>query len=162
MGAPVSALPIVLFLDFDGVLNGDRFLRQQRNHPPPGGHRLFDPDNLAALDRLCVRAPVASIVVTSTWRIDRSLTALRELLAGEGFEQSGRIVDVTPDLGAGLRSRAAEIRTWIAAHAPIRALILDDFDLGFEIGEGFFRIDGNEGLTLARVDEVLASLGLSA
>lgn len=161
IGVHGAAPPIVLFLDFDGVLNGDRFLRQQRNHPPHGGHRLFDPDNLAALDRLCVQAPVASIVVTSTWRIGRTLAGLRELLAGEGFEQAERIVDVTPDLGAALRSRAIEIRTWIAGHDPIRPLILDDFDLGGELGgelEGFFRIDASEGLTLARVDAVLASL----
>lgn len=163
-GVDRAAPPIVLFLDFDGVLNGDRFLRHQRNHPPGRGHRLFDPDNLAALERLCVHAPVASIVVTSTWRVERSVVALRELLAGEGFGQVERIVDVTPDLGAGLRSRAAEIHAWIATHGegagsgPIRPLILDDFDLGSRIGEGFFRVDGNEGLTLARVDEILASL----
>jgi hypothetical protein len=156
----VAAPPIVLFLDFDGVLNGDRFLRQQRNHPPDGEQRLFDPANLTALDRLCVRAPVTSIVVTSTWRIGRTITALRELLAGEGFSQADRIADATPDLGVDVRGRATEIRTWIAAHDPIRPLILDDFELGFESGAGFFRIDGSEGLTLARVDEVLASLGL--
>jgi hypothetical protein len=158
IGVQRGAPPIVLFLDFDGVLNGDRFLRHQRNHPSGRGHRLFDSDNLAALDRLCVHAPVTSIVVTSTWRIERSMAALRELLAGEGFAQVERIVDVTPDLGAGLRSRAAEIHAWIATHGPIRPLILDDFELGLGIGEGFFRVDGNTGLTLARVDEILASL----
>ncbi|MFV8756147.1 HAD domain-containing protein [Nannocystaceae bacterium ST9] len=149
--------PVVLFLDFDGVLNGERFLRQQRNHSSPSGQRLFDPANLAALDQLCLRAPVNRIVVTSTWRIGRSVVALRKLLADEGFERAGRIADVTPDLGAGLRSRAIEIRTWIAAQGPVRAVILDDVELG--IGEGFFRIDASEGLTLARVDEVLAWLG---
>lgn len=144
---------VVLFLDFDGVLNGDRFLRHQRNHPGTGDARLFDPINLAALDQLCVRVPVQRIVVTSTWRLGRSLAVLRAMLASEGFEHADRIVDVTPNLGAGIRSRATEIATWIALHGPVRALVIDDCELG--LSEGFFRTDGYDGLTLAIVADIV-------
>jgi hypothetical protein len=147
--------PVVVFLDFDGVLNGEGFVRQQRNHDQ-GGHRLFDPLNLAALDRLCEQLPVAAIVVTSTWRIGRSVVELRRMLASEGFERADLILDVTPDLGAGLRSRANEIASWIAEHRhPIRPVILDDCELG--IRSNFFRTDPWTGLTSAKVDEVLAA-----
>jgi hypothetical protein len=148
-------LPVVLFLDFDGVLSGEGFVRSERNLHD--SRRIFDPANLAALDQLCERLPVTAIVVTSTWRIGRSLAGLRELLAGEGFERAELIRGVTPDLGAGVRSRADEINHWIAEQpAPIRPVILDDCELG--IREGFFRTDPWVGLTLAIVDQVIAAV----
>jgi hypothetical protein len=150
-------LPVVLFLDFDGVLSGEGFVRSERNSRDRGDLRLFDPANLAALDQLCVRLPVTAIIVTSTWRIGRSLAGLRELLAGEGFERAELIRGVTPDLGAGIRSRADEINHWIAEQrSPIRPVILDDCELG--IREGFFRTDPWVGLTLAIVDQVIAKV----
>jgi len=155
--------PLVLFLDFDGVLNGDGFLRRQRNHPPSGPHRIFDPLNLAALDQLCVRLAVAAIVVTSTWRIGRPLALLQSMLADEGFEHSDLVVDATRDFGAGLRSRAAEIRAWIAEftpeRGPLRALILDDCELGLEPHEQvrFFRVDASVGLSASHVEAIVAA-----
>lgn len=143
--------PFVLFLDFDGVLNNEGFLRRQRNHQHHDS-RLFDPANLAALEQLCTRLSVSAIVVTSTWRIGRSLAVLRELLAGEGFEQTELMIGATPDLG----SRAAEIARWIAEHpAEIRPVILDDCELG--IRENFFRTDAGVGLTMDVVNRVIQS-----
>ncbi len=150
--------PLVLFLDFDGVLNGEAFLRRQRNHPLPGGLRNFDPDNLAALDHLCRQLAIERIVVSSTWRIDRSVAELRSMLAREGFPHAERIVDVTPDFGGGLRARPAEIHAWAANHRPLRMLVLDDAPL--ELREDFVRVDPNTGLTLALVEGILATLAM--
>lgn len=141
--------PVVLFLDFDGVLNGEAFLRRQRNH---GQSRLFSPINMSALEQLCVRVPVTSIVVTSTWRIGRSLEVLRELLTGEGFDHGELVISATPDLG----DRTLEIEKWIADHGQaIHPLILDDCQLRFS--DGFFRTDAWEGLTLDMVDRIVSS-----
>ena len=148
--------PWVLFLDFDGVLNGEAFLRHQRNHLPPGAHpRLFDPDNLHALDQLCLRLGIERIVVTSTWRLGRSLDQLRTMLAREGFPRADRLIAATPDFGGGLHARPAEIASWAALHAPLRALVLDDAALALR--RDFVRVDASCGLTLALVDAIVAS-----
>lgn len=147
--------PLVLFLDFDGVLNGDAFLRHQRNHPSREGPRFFDPDNLDALDRLCEQLAIEHIVVTSTWRIGRSLAELRRMLADEGFARAHRVVDVTPDFGGGLRARPAEITAWAVQHRPLRMLVLDDAPLALR--QGFVRIDPNTGLTRVLVDAIVAT-----
>ena len=78
-----------MFLDFDGVLNNEPFLRHQRNHPPPDGPRLFAHKNMQALNKLCNELPVSSIVVSSSWRTNRDLDELRLLLAREGFSAPG-------------------------------------------------------------------------
>lgn len=151
--------PWVLFLDFDGVLNGELFLRHQRNHLPPGATaRLFDPDNLAALDHLCVRLDIADIVVTSTWRLGRSREQLRAMLASEGFPRAERIIDATPDFGGGLHARPAEIASWVALHQPLRALVLDDAPLALR--RDFVRVDARTGLTLALVESIVAARGI--
>lgn len=148
--------PWVLFLDFDGVLNGTTFLRHQRNHLPPDDcPRLFDPVNLAALDQLCVRLGIEQIVVTSTWRIGRPLTELRAMLAYEGFPRAERLIAVTPDLGDGIAARPAEIASWAASHGPLRALVLDDAPLALR--RDFVRVDASCGLTFALVDAIVAA-----
>lgn len=98
-----------LMLDFDGVLNNEVFLRQQRNR---GGSRLFDPDNIANLDQLCALLPVEKIVVSSSWREGRTIEQLRGLLREEGFRRTDLLRDTTgPMAGSGARGRAAEIAT---------------------------------------------------
>jgi hypothetical protein len=150
--------PITLFLDFDGVLNNDRFLRHQKNHVPPRERRLFDPANLEALDALCVRLPVERIVVTSTWRKGRTLEELQRLLGAEGLQASQLIQDVTVSLGPQPEARAAEIAEWVSRNTPQRILVLDDWELRIAAEEGFYRVDARSGLTLEVVKDLVQRL----
>lgn len=148
------AEPWWLYLDFDGVLNSDPFLRRQRNVLPQSEHRLFDVENLLALDSLCEALPVASIVITSTWREGRSVQLLQELLAGEGFRHGSLVSGVTP-FG---KTRAAEILSHARSHAVGRYFVLDDMNLHPLVPPVFFQTSAATGLTRDLVDRVLGTL----
>jgi hypothetical protein len=147
----------VLFLDFDGVLNNDSFLRYQKNHVARSEHRLFDPENVRALERLIATLEIETVVVTSTWRKDRTLTELRTILSKEGFRLSERIQSVTAVLGRSYEARAAEIVDWVAKHSPTSYVVLDDFDLSETCGKSFYKVDPALGLTEAAVDSIASA-----
>ena len=71
---------MVIFLDFDGVTH------------PVSGSAPFQSDCLDALAKAFNQLD-AEIVITSTWRLDRSIDELRTLL---GNDIGDRIIDVTP------------------------------------------------------------------
>jgi hypothetical protein len=153
----METISITLFLDFDGVLNNDNFLRHQKNHVRPAAHNLFDPTNIASLNKLCCELQIAKIVISSTWRKDRSLSEIQSLLSREGFVFAERILDVTPVLGLQCETRADEIKEWISKHKPEAVLVLDDFDLAASIVKGFFRVNSAEGLTDKLVASIISS-----
>ena len=105
----------VIFLDFDGVLN---------NGASVGSHRERNRDNYGGWDPACVSAlnwllkmTGAYIVISSSWKISRSVDHLAGILEGAGvnicdpenvlvddlYESSHRIIDRTPII-AGPRS----------------------------------------------------------
>ena len=151
-------LTSTLFLDFDGVLNNDRFLRYQKNHVQSAEHRLFDPTNIAALVRLVDALAIETVVVTSTWRKERSLDELGAILAREGFHRPAVGLSATVVLGKSFEARGDEIAAWLDDHAPGAYLVLDDFDLGNRFGNAFHKIEAATGLTNAKVDELIARL----
>lgn len=144
-----------LYLDFDGVLNSEPFLRRQRNALPRAQHKLFDQRNVVALDLLCQRLPVGAIIVTSTWREGRSVQQLRELLSGEGLVHAGLVVDVT---GVG-KSRAAEILAHVETNRVSRYIVLDDLNLHPLEKPVFFQTSGAFGLTGDQVEKILSYVG---
>lgn len=154
-----------LYLDFDGVLNNDAFLRHQRNHLAPGEWRLFDPANVAALDLLCARLPVVEIVVSSSWKVGREVEELVGLLAREGARCAGLVRDVTSCRGSSPEHRAREI-TDHAASCPISYLALDDMDLSGWLADGrFYRVSGAVGLTsrdVVAIDQAWRQLASSS
>ena len=143
-----------LYLDFDGVLNNDPYLRHQNNHSPREEHRLFDPQNLEAADFLCRELPIEAIIVTSTWRVGRSVEQLQALLRDEGFEHSHLIVDATHSIG----ERPEEIRAHVKRSGVQRFLILDDIQLHPFKRPTFFRTSASLGLTRPLAREILHAL----
>lgn len=154
----MEKIPLTLFLDFDGVLNNENFLRHQKNHVKPAEHKLFDPANIASLNRLCAELQIEKIVISSTWKKDRTLNEIQSLLSSEGFMFADKVRDVTPVLGVQYEARADEIKQWISANKPRAVLVLDDFDLAASIVEGFFRVNSAEGLTDKLVDFIILKL----
>ncbi len=136
----------VLFLDFDGVLNSAAFLAAE-----PGRFDRLDPAAVARLNAI-VGASGAKVVISSSWRVKRSLDELRALLAGLGFV--GEVIDRTPELrgpsyepACPFAARASEIRAWLGARPepPSSYVILDDAILEGE-GERHVRTDFTRGL----------------
>jgi len=82
----------VIFLDFDGVLNSRRFMLECAEGGRSGVTGL-DPKAVAHLNRIC-RQTGAAIVVSSSWRIGRTLEQLREVLREAGC--TAAVEDATP------------------------------------------------------------------
>lgn len=96
---------IVLFLDFDGVLHA----------PNCRASRLFE--HLARLEAVLGQFPEVDVVVSSSWRVRRTLEQLREPFAPETRQ---RVIDATPVLPFQRERphRGLECTTWLAQNAP--------------------------------------------
>ncbi len=89
---------LILFLDFDGVLHPD---------PPHSAAPLLCREPL--LKTCLERHPKVSVVISSTWRLKRSLAELQAM-----FPQWGdRIVGVTPDIPNEIYQRQYECESWM-------------------------------------------------
>lgn len=113
-----SAATSLVFLDFDGVLNSERFYRVK-----PNGVMGLDPEAVAILNTLIERTG-AEVVVSSSWRIGDTVQGLTEKLVSVGF--TGKVIGVTPDLFS--RPRGEEIQAWLDAHPAThrRLVVIDD------------------------------------
>ncbi|MEN9360426.1 MAG: hypothetical protein RL095_1961 [Verrucomicrobiota bacterium] len=138
----------VLFLDIDGVLIPNSWVKQRGT---------FDPVAIANLNRI-VAATGAHIVISSSWRVQNGLPALRELFGVAGFR--GEIIDITPVLR---HSRGEEISAWLQAHSEVHEyLILDDVDDELcRFGDRFLLLDSDRGLTDDSAASTIACLRMT-
>lgn len=134
----------LIFLDFDGVLNSMPFLKRdgwfeasmtQREHVFWTQHintnvdimdvRMIDPEKIVLINQLIKRTG-AQVVVSSSWRIGRTIEALQDILEFHGF--IGEIIDVTGEVYNG--TRGDEINEWLCKEAFIldndEFIIIDD------------------------------------
>jgi len=108
----------VIFLDIDGVLAPIR--RWDR-------YGDLDPACIQVLNEIAARGG-ADVVVSSTWRYDKTVAELQEILEAEGF--TGFVLDKTPT-GAPGADRGEEIAAWLTEHAVDGYVIIDDhLDMG--------------------------------
>ena len=93
----------VIFLDVDGVLNSEQWMKERRdkyamddiaNQYP---FYEFSPTLVANLNKITA-ATGAKIVVSSTWRLGRTLEQLQEILKSVGV--TGEVIDKTVHMGA--------------------------------------------------------------
>ena len=124
----------IIFLDIDGVLNSDTYLKSR---PANSADNRIDLSRVKLLADL-VKSTNAKIVLTSTWRVDWNMIPL---LCGnfgkyinECFSAYGiSIFDKTPCISL-LNGRRKEIVTWLSRHrGDVESfVILDDMDFGWE------------------------------
>lgn len=167
---------VLLFLDFDGVLNHGPFF-QWRAGERAAGRLLKGPDQppqefdrpcVARLNRLCAVSG-AGVVVSSSWRLGSTVRRLQGHLDAHGF--TGTVLDVTPDRhmaveGSALvtgEQRGDEIRAWLDAlpvgRGPRAFVVIDDDGDMDAVREHFVKTDFHGGgLTDEKVDEALAVL----
>lgn len=134
----VSCSMKVLFLDIDGVLNGDG----TKDRIPPediiamafpdapyvgvfpdkdGGEGMTGlcPSLLTRLQRIVGAVPDAEIILSSSWRKRFPLFAIENLMAKRGFDI--KIAGKTPN-GDGHRGR--EILAWLETRPDVRAFVI--------------------------------------
>jgi hypothetical protein len=112
----------ILFLDIDGVLNSTEWMKRSANR---GGLWDIDPATIPRLQRI-VDVTDCKIIVSSSWRIGRSVTELREILLKAGMRSPCPVRGKTPWLDG---KRGDEIRDWLRTNGEIdRYVCLDDDD----------------------------------
>lgn len=151
----------ILFLDIDGVLNTERYLRIQAQKL---GYRddftmqyNFDPVALNNLKEI-MEITNAKIVISSTWRINKDNSnnpkewdELIRNLDTVGIKD--RIIDITPTVtnSRGLNIRWMEIKQWLHENKNMDiegfVIIDDEWDMGEYTNTNFIRCWSYSGLT---------------
>ena len=132
----------VLFLDFDGVLNTEKYqaeLRAAGNSGCDDFGQLFDPEAVENLKMILDAVPNVLLVINSSWKLE-GLNLMKALWKAR--ELPGSIHDITPDYVPDLLSidlesyeniallagKGNEVKQWLSNNAPegCSYVILDD------------------------------------
>lgn len=160
----------VVFLDFDGVLNGDAHFASPAFLRATAGmsdaelmlvsrvHHL-DPEKVRLVDGLVARTG-ATVVLSTSWRLGHSLGELNGFLRDRGARFVAEAV--TPrvtehDPSRPLRAR--EILAYLSAlpEPPVAQVVLDDDDVGSFVG-GHVRTNPGTGIVPGDVERAVALL----
>ena len=142
----------IIFLDIDGVLNHE--LWYEKLHTTLSPYNLskltkeekdIDKDKILLLNEFCEETK-SKVVISSTWRIGRTIEELKEMFLriGATFE----IIDKTGKCCSGIRG--VEIYNWINKNPEkeINYVIFDDdSDMLLWQRENFFWVDRYCGIT---------------
>lgn len=156
----------ITFIDIDGVLNNAEYYKNKSLHSHHRENSHFDSNNVNALNRI-VESTGAKIVISSAWRLLKSLDEIRNLFSDIGIK--AEIIGATESLHYKdtfeLAPRGLEILKWIRDHHRTlkggleNYIIIDDEDDILDIQEKhFFQIDDKVGLTEANADEIIEFL----
>lgn len=163
----------VIFLDFDGVLNSDRWLAVIGQEWTAAGQgapiprpRHIDPAAVGLLNQLVDRTG-AVVVVSSAWRT-LGITECRAILRQRGCV--ARVVGATPLFVPRQRLserviRGREIRAWLSRRRKVeRFVVLDDMGAAeFEgMWDSLVQTDGRKGLTQDDVERAVRILNAPA
>lgn len=130
----------LIFLDFDGVLNTPATWGL---YTKGDGSDAIDPERVELVNGI-VEVTDAKVVISSTWRRDRTVAELQALLNKRGatFDVIGKTVETNEE-------RWKQIAKWFDGFKATPYVILDDMDeagLGHE--EHFVQTNPLVGLTL--------------
>jgi hypothetical protein len=137
----------IIFLDIDGVMNCQVFY-DRVGHQGEERLRNICGQRIEWLNDLCACVK-ADVVISSTWRLGKTVDELKELLreAGATFN----VVDKTPVLNGKWALRGNEILLWIQASRDDDfkdyVIIDDDSDMLLWQQRHFFQVDSYSGLT---------------
>jgi hypothetical protein len=117
---------------------------------------------VARLNAIITRSG-AKVVISSTWRLNWPLDALREKLAALGFD--GEVIDRTPDLmhqshGDPFLARCLEVQAWIDGHAePLESYVVIDDAYMEGLAQFLVKTETDTGLLDEHVAAALEILG---
>ena len=122
----------VLFLDIDGVLNSEVFMRRRLDSQDNAAWiNMLDPEAIERLNHILDTLSEVKVVLSSSWR-SAGKDEIQQALEQRGFR--GTLIDVTPSLETmdGLiwisPDRGTEIDTWLKGKDVESFVILDDDD----------------------------------
>lgn len=166
-----------LFLDFDGVLNTERYskrLKKEGIDPFDEFGAMFDPDTISNL-RSIVEQTGCKIVLSSTWR-NEGMMRMRALwddrnLPGMLFSMTPILLSTTyHDAKNGelftipeRNSKALEIQAWLQRNGkvPFKYVILDDENVFFYgQQEHLVQTEEYDGLTIEKAQEAISILDM--
>ena len=151
---------MIVFLDFDGVLNSARYFLETPSAATAAyhGRLVLDPMATRRLAHL-IDSSGARVVISSDWRKGRPLAYLCDCLARAGFRGAqGKVIGVTPNHG--LAPRGGEIREWLrkrATHAPY--VVLDDRNDMAAVRRGHVWVNPLYGLLDHHIRRAMVLLG---
>ena len=119
----------LIFLDFDGVLNSQKFFEKNPSAYDDylANKLVLDPDAVSYLNE-AIRRSGARVVISSAWRKRYGIGELKSRLRRAGLIREAMIIGRTPSIGDGI-PRGHEICSWMVEHgqgAPY--VVLDDRD----------------------------------
>lgn len=118
-----------IFLDIDGVLNSANFVKAEYEVGRGGGLIGIDPKAIKLLEEL-IELSDARIVISSSWRIGRTLEELKQIFRNVNFKYVDNIVGATStknEFGNEYRPRGWQIEKYLFEHPEFKhAVILDD------------------------------------
>jgi hypothetical protein len=169
-----SPTPPVLFLDFDGVLNSDKWFRQTSNAAEDvecGMERNIDPEAVRNLNRI-IESTGCQVVISSTWRRGNTIATLLRLLVKRGLDKkhSDRFIGATPvldslhDSGLWIAPvRGEEIQAWLDGNPEVeRFVIVDDDPDMAHLAPHLVQTKILHGLTAERADAAINHLNGSS
>ncbi len=144
----------LIFLDIDGVLNSELFykIRSENELFLLEGYPLceIDPSAIEKINQI-IRQTNAKVVISSSWRIGRSIDFFQELFNKKGF--IGKIIGLTPYLSFKQNNetvpRGCEIDAYLSANytynekMKIKYVIIDD-DVDMLLGQKNKFLETNE------------------
>ena len=158
----------ILFLDIDGVLNSSQHMGLRSECALCEDLCWFDPKAVARLNTITDRTK-AKIVVSSSWRVGRTVNDLREILEGHGV--TGAVIGATPKtfmtrddtelLGKSTWSvRGEEIAWWLkSVPTSVRsfAIVDDDSDMA-DVAHRHVKTTWTNGLLDEHVERLISLL----
>lgn len=158
----------IVFLDIDGVLNSDLWIKTSSFKKGSAPYNQFDPRNIKLLNRL-LKETQAKIVLTSTWRLHHTLEEMNAIFSTLQLEST--IIGMTPDLkkASPAMLRGNEILQWCMDNEPIlgctykqyrQYIILDDHtDMLYWQRNHFIQTDRYCGITATQIKLGIELLG---
>ena len=109
----------IIFLDIDGVLNSFKSAKEHKSY------EVLDSSAIDCLDAIIEHCQ-AKVVISSSWRKIHTLDSIIERLEEYGFQNSDKVIDITPSLPSG--ERQDEILKWREdnSHKGMYLIIDDD------------------------------------
>lgn len=150
-----------LFLDFDGVLNTERYqarLQRENKSTTDEYGPLFDPKAIANLRRLLERTENVDIVIASSWRYLYGRDELNEMWKKRNMPDS--ICHILP-LQSKCASRGEEIAEFLRSFDDIHCsyIILDDEDaFSEEQHANWIRVNPTTGISNDDVERAIKTL----
>jgi hypothetical protein len=147
----------VIFLDIDGVLNSERFMRAQHERGVVSKdveehcRDQIDPAAVALLNEL-IETSGAEVVISSSWRRLFTIGEISRGLRHNGFAHPRSIIGKTPALDV---ERGHEIQAWLDERGPTDFVILDDDSDMVHLAPRLILIDCAHGLQREHVEAAL-------